>query len=88
LSANHLKGRPRKTRRQLDLVEGVAIALEKGRLLSIEAVHMVAIRRLQNAHERLRIEAAGDDRQLRYRTLEPVTLKKSEVAKMATPSRA
>jgi hypothetical protein len=76
---NHFGNRSRKPRRQLDLVEGVTIALEKDRLLSIETEHMIAIGRLQNAHERLRMEAVGNNRQLAHRPLKAVNLEEVSV---------
>jgi hypothetical protein len=59
---NHVGNGPRKSGRQFDLIESVAIAFEKYRLLPIEPEDVIAIRRLQDAHEWLRMEAVSDNR--------------------------
>src|SRR5689334_7422410 len=76
---------PRKSGLQFDLVEGVAIAFEKPRLLPIEPEDVVAIRRLEDAHERLRMEAVGHDRQLSNCSLEAVDLEQVGSRKEGEP---
>src|SRR6185312_539017 len=60
--------------RWLDLVDRVPVAFVQPYPLPVEAENLVAIGRLQDAQERLRMEAAGNDRQFGNRPLQPVNL--------------
>ncbi len=60
------------SRGRFDLVQRVAIALEQTHRVSVQPENLVAIGRLQDAQQRLDVEAVGHDRQLGNRPLQPV----------------
>jgi hypothetical protein len=65
---------PRKFRREAGFVEDIPIALEKSGLLTIEPQHVIALRRLQDAHQRLGMKAIRDDREGAHGPLKTVDL--------------
>lgn len=61
----------RHARAQRDLVEHVAVALEQLHPVPAQPKYLVAADALQEAPQRLGVEAAGDDRQFGHRALQP-----------------
>src|SRR3546814_1727154 len=47
---------------QRDLIDAVAVALEQACRMAVQAKDLVTVRRLHDAHQRLGMEAVGDDR--------------------------
>src|SRR5690606_14107719 len=69
---DNLGRRARKSGRQFDLVECVAVAFEQDRLFAGEAEHVVTVGGLQDAHQRFGMKAVGGNRKLRNRSLQAV----------------
>ena len=57
----------RHRRVQLHFIQCVPVSFEKADLLPAHAEDLIAISRLQNAHERLEVKTVRDDGQLVYR---------------------
>src|SRR3546814_15739951 len=70
---------------QRDLIDAVAVALEQACRMAVQAKDLVTVRRLHDAHQRLGMEAVGDDRQIRNGTLQAVD---AEQARRSEPARA
>jgi hypothetical protein len=83
--AKHLGDSPRDALGQLDLVKGVAVAFEELDFPPVQTKDLVAVGRLEDANEGLRVEAVGRDSQLGDRPLEFVN---SEYAQRAKHSQA
>ena len=70
----------RHIRRQLNLIERVAVALKQFDLVSAHTEHLKAIRRLQKSSERFGVKTIGGNGQLRDGPLQGINLKQSERA--------
>src|SRR3546814_4136731 len=65
---------------QRDLIDAVAVALEQACRMAVQAKDLVTVRRLHDAHQRLGMEAVGDDRQIRNGTLQAVDAEQARCA--------
>lgn len=70
--SHHFGYRTRDSRGELHFVKGVAVALQEFGLLPAQSEHLVAVRRLKDANERLDMEAVGYHSQLGDRALQSV----------------
>ena len=79
LLAQRRLDRPRHVRRQVDLLERVAIAFEQPDPFAVQREHLVAVRRLHQAQQRLDVKAVGDDDPLGHLARQPIHAQESRV---------
>src|SRR3546814_12002384 len=72
---------------QRDLIDAVAVALEQACRMAVQAKDLVPVRRLHDAHQRLGMEAVGEDRQIRHGTMQAGSAAKTRGAERAEERR-